>query len=61
MGTAFVDQELREFTLSEQGIGGDGLAGNVHIFQQRDEHSDLVVFFDLISAVYGQRADFFWV
>jgi hypothetical protein len=61
VGTAFFDQVVGELALREQGIGGDGLAGDVHTLEQGNEHPDLVGLFDLIGAVYGQSGDFFWV
>ena len=52
---------MGELALGQQGVGGDGLAGDVEGFQERDDHPDLVGLLDLVAAVYGQGADFFWV
>jgi hypothetical protein len=56
-----LDQVAREFALGQQGIGGDGLAGDVQALEERDEHADFIGLFERVGAVYGQRADFFWV
>jgi len=57
----FLDQVASELALGEQGIGGEGLACDIHALDQRDEHPDLVGLFEYIGAVYGQSGDFFWV
>ena len=56
-----VDQVFGELALGQQRVGGDGLAGDVEGFQQRDDPPDLVGLLDLIGAAYGQGADFFLV
>ena len=60
MGVVF-QEILGEFALGEQGIGGDRLAGDIQRLKDRDDHPDLIGLLELISAVYGQGADFFWV
>ena len=50
-----------ELALCEQGIGGDGLAGDVDGIKDRDGHPDLVGAFQFVAAVDGERGDFFWV
>ena len=61
VGGALFDQVAGKLALGEQGIGGDGLAGDVHTLEQGNEHPDLVGLFERIGAVYGQGSDFFWV
>ena len=58
---ALLDQIFGEFTLCEQGVGGDVLACNIDGLQQRDGHLNLVRAFDFFPAFYGQATDFFWV
>ncbi|MBK1722160.1 hypothetical protein CKO23_07825 [Thiocystis violacea] len=60
MRTTF-DQIVGELALGEQGVGGDGFAGDIERFEHRDRHPDLVGAFQLIAAIDGQRGDFFWV
>lgn len=60
VGAAF-DQMRGELALGEQGVGGNGLAGDVDGGEHRDSHPDLVGAFQLITAVDGQGGDFFWV
>ena len=60
MGVTF-DQVGGELALGQQGIGGDGLAGEVNRFEDREGHPDLVGAFQFVAAVDGQGADFFWV
>jgi hypothetical protein len=43
--------------LGRQGVGGEGLGGDVEGFQQRDDPPDLVGLFERVAAVYGQGAD----
>lgn len=50
-----------ERALGQQGVGGDGLAGDVQRLENRDDHPDLMGLLDFVVAVYGQGADFFWV
>jgi hypothetical protein len=50
-----------ERTRGQQGVGGDRLAGDIQRLKGRDDHPDLIGLLDLIAAVYGQGADFFWV
>jgi hypothetical protein len=54
-----VERVLGEFALGQQGIGGEGLAGDVEGFEDGDDHPDLVGLFDLVTLAYGQGADFF--
>ena len=61
MRLALLDQILGEFTLGEQGIGGDVLARNIDGLQQRDGRLNLVGAFDFVPTFYGQGAHFFWV
>lgn len=56
-----LDQVGGELALGQQGVGGEGLAGDVEGFQQWDDHLDLVGLIDLLATAYGQGADFFWV
>ena len=61
MRLALLDQIFGEFTLREQGVGGDVLAGNGDGLQQRDSRLNLVGAFDFVPALYGQGPHFFWV
>lgn len=54
-----VDEVARELALGQQGIGGEGFAGDVEGVDQRDEGADLVGLLDLVVAGYRQGADFF--
>jgi hypothetical protein len=47
------DQILGECALGEQGVGGDGLAGDVDGLEHRDGHPDLVGTFQLVATVDG--------
>ena len=60
MGVAF-DQVGGELALGQQGVGGDGLAGEVNRFEDRDGHPDLIGAFQFVGAIDGQGGDFFWV
>jgi hypothetical protein len=55
------EEVLGELALGEQGVGGEGLPGDVQGLEDRDSHPDLVGLLDLVAALYGQGADFFWV
>ena len=61
MRLALLDQIFGEFTLREQGVDGDVLAGDIDGRQQRDGHLNLVRAFDFFPTFYGQGAHFFWV
>lgn len=50
---------IGELALGEQGVGGEGLAGDIQGVEERDHHPDLVGLLDLVAARYGQGADFF--
>ncbi|WPL13250.1 hypothetical protein Thiosp_03048 [Thiorhodovibrio litoralis] len=62
---AALDQVGSELALGEERVGGEGFAGKVEGIEHRDRHPDLPLFFwgafQLIAAIDGQRADFFWV
>lgn len=60
MGVAF-DQVGGELTLGEQGVSGDGLAGEVDRFEDREGHPDLMGAFQFVAAIDGHGADFFGV
>jgi hypothetical protein len=44
---------LSDLALGEQGIGGDGLAGDVERFEQREGQADLIALLELIAGAYG--------
>ena len=50
-----------ELALGQQGVGGNGLAGEREGFEERDDHPDLVGLLDRIALADGQGTDFFWV
>ena len=50
-----------QLALGQQGVGGDGLAGELEGFEERDDHPDLVGLFGLVPVADGQGTDFFWV
>lgn len=56
-----IDDVASQLALGQQGIGGEGFAGNLQRLEQRDEGADFVGLLGLVVAGYGQRADFFWV
>ncbi|MGH8475273.1 MAG: hypothetical protein ACRER2_05795 [Methylococcales bacterium] len=56
-----VEQIVGQLALGEQGVGRDGLAGQVEGPEERDDHPDLVGLLGLVAPVYGQGTDFFWV
>lgn len=60
MGLAF-EYIGSQFALGQQGIGGEGLAGDVEGVEDRDDPPDLVRLLDRIALAYGERTDFFWV
>ena len=47
-------------TLSQEGVAGDHLSGDIAGFQQRNRHADFVRALLLITALYRQCAHFFW-
>jgi hypothetical protein len=51
----------RQFALSEQRVGGDVTAGDVDLIKHLREHPNFIGLLDLLFALYGQDADFFWV
>jgi hypothetical protein len=51
MGAPLFDQVAGELALGEQGVGGEGLASDVHALEERDEHPDLVGLFELVGAL----------
>jgi len=55
------EEVVCQLALGQQGIGGEGLAGNVDGIDERDEGTDLIGLFFLIAIGYRQGADFFWV
>ena len=46
--------------LSQKGVAGDVLSGDVAGFQQRDGHADFVGAFLFLTAFYRQGSHFFW-
>ena len=50
-----------QLALGQQGIGGEGLAGDVEGVEDGDGHPALVGLFDRIALAYGEGTDFFWV
>ena len=46
-------------TLSEKGVAGDVLSGDVARLQQRNGHADFIRTFFLITAFYRQGTHFF--
>ena len=55
------DQIARQLALRQQGIGADGLAGNVEGIEHGGKHAYFIGLLGLVLAFYGQSADFFWV
>jgi hypothetical protein len=49
-----------QLALGQQGIGGEGLAGDVEGVEDGNDHPDLVGLFDRITLAYGKGTDFFW-
>jgi hypothetical protein len=45
MGFLGTDQVVGEFTLGEQGIGGNVFARQIEVIEERDGHADLVGLF----------------
>lgn len=60
MGVALFDQISADFTLGQQGIGGDIFPLDVDGVQHRDDRIDFVCALDSI-VVYRQGSRFFWV
>lgn len=57
-----VDQVRGQLALGQQGIAGDGLAGDrswIELFEQRDDGADFVGLFQSAIVADGQGADFF--
>lgn len=50
-----------QLALRQQGIGRDEFVFNVDGIKQLSEHADFIGLLLLITACYGQSADFFWV
>lgn len=51
----------RQLALCQQRVGGDVLALNIDRIEQGHEHPDFIGLLELVPAIYGQGADFFWV
>ena len=60
MRLALVDEVVGPLALGQQGVGGEGVVGDLDRVDQRDEGTDLVGLLDL-AAAYRQGADFFGV
>ena len=60
MRLALLDQICGEFTLREQGVGGDVLADDIDGVQQGNSRLNLVRAFNFFPTFYGQGAHFFW-
>jgi hypothetical protein len=61
IGTALHDYVVCQFALRQQRICRDEFAFNVDGIEQLSDHADFVGLLLLITAFYGQSADFFWV
>jgi hypothetical protein len=61
IATALNDHVVCQFALRQQRIGRDEFAFNVDGIEQLSEHADFIGLLLLITATYGQSADFFWV
>ena len=60
VGVVFKDV-VGERALGQQGVSGNGLAGDVQRLKHRDDHPDLIGLLDFVAAFYGQCSNFFWV
>ena len=60
---AAVVEEVGELALGEQGVGGEGLAGEVEFeaFEHGDDGSDFVGALGLVVGAEREAVDFFWV
>ena len=56
-------EEVGELALGEQGVGGEGPAGevDVEVVEHGDDGADLVGAFGLVVGTDRQAVDFFWV
>lgn len=61
MGLSLFDQIYCQFTLSQQGIGGDSFSLDVNAIEQWDCDFNFVGLFFFVTSFNGQSADFFWV
>jgi len=61
MRLALADQVVGNLALGQQGVAGNFFAFDIDGIQQGDGRLDLVGTLDLVTAFYGQDADFFWV
>lgn len=61
MGLSFLNQISCQFTLSQQGIGGDSFSLDVNAVEQRDSDFNFIGLFFFVASFDGQSADFFWV
>ena len=56
-----VERVVGQLALGQQGIGGEGLIGEVEGVEKRDGHTDLVGLLDRPAVAYGEGTDLFWV
>ena len=58
-----VVEEVGEFALCEESVGGEGFAGEVEFegFEHGDDGADFVGAFGVVGGVEGDAGDFFWV
>lgn len=54
------DQVSCQFTLGQQGIGGNGPSQDIDAIEQRCGGFDFIGLFFDITPGYGQFTDFFW-